>query len=79
MSRHSISPTPVRIPPSNNPIHLSPNSSHCRIGRAAPVLLFDAPLVLDPSPAVTVDVALLVPDALDELEAEVVELEKALT
>ena len=65
---------PIMIPPDSSPIQPVPVPCHCRMGRAAPVLLFVDPLVLDAKPADTVVVALLVP-VLVEVADEVVELE----
>ena len=57
LARQSSKNTPASTPPIVRVTHRSPDPSHCRMGRAAPVLLAVAPLVLDPRPAVTVPVA----------------------
>ncbi len=68
--------TPAIKLPTTNTNQPRPFPSHWRIGGAAPVLLFTAPLVDDPTPALTVVVAF---DVLadDEFATEdVVEFEK---
>ena len=73
-----ITPIPIMTPNESSPTKPIPGPCHCRVDRAAPVLLFVVPLVLDAKPADTVVVALLVLVPL-ELTDEVVGFEKILT